>query len=259
MSILKIHRENGVLVLEFAHENSQNPMSKALAEAIIEACGTATSDPAVSAVVLTGGQNRSFCAGGDFNEVSKMKLREEVEAWLDRTIGLYVAILSINKPTVAAVEGHAIGTGFQIALCTDWRLGSSNTKLNMWELKHGLACSVGGYMLEKFSSRALMLKLVVGCEPMPASEGLEYGFLNEVVDSSNMVERAVERAQQFAKYPQLPFLRTKSSFNRSFIQGLQGILQESKEAHCAAFLNRTADAHINRVLKTGVKPQVVAE
>jgi len=72
--------------------------------------------------VLTGGRDRSFSVGGDFNETSKFTGGDEVDHWVDNIINLHVAIAGISKPVIAAISGYAIGLGLQITLCCDIEL-----------------------------------------------------------------------------------------------------------------------------------------
>lgn len=248
MAILEMETRGSVLVARFNHANASNPMSLALENAIRSTCREAENNPAIRALVLTGGNDRSFCAGGDFNEVAHLSERTAVETFIDRVIDFYSTILKVTKPTVAAIGGYAVGLGFQLALSCDWRVGSPETKLLMWELKHGLACTIGGYMLECFVGRAAMSDIIYGCEPVPIAWAADHKLLHEVVDSSNLVEMAIARAQILGEFPAITFRRTKESLNERFIAGLRNVAGDSKEAHVAGFTSRAAEQHFNHIL-----------
>ncbi|MCK1669392.1 enoyl-CoA hydratase/isomerase family protein [Bradyrhizobium sp. 153] len=249
MAILKIEAQGAVLVAQFNHANALNPMSLELENAIRSICRETEDNPAIRALVLTGGNERSFCAGGDFKEVAQLSGRTAVEGFIDRWIDFYSTILKVTKPTVAAVGGYAIGVGFQMALSCDWRVGSPETKLLMWELKHGIACTIGGYMLETFVGRAAMSDIIYGCEAVPVSWAADHKLLHEVVNASSLVETAIERAKTLGNFPEITFRRTKESTNRRLIAGLQAIAHEAKEAHVASAASNAVQHHINRVLR----------
>ncbi|WP_194473367.1 enoyl-CoA hydratase/isomerase family protein [Bradyrhizobium sp. CCBAU 51753] len=249
MAILQTEARGAVLVAQFNHANTHNPMSMELENAIRSICGETEDNPAIRALVLTGGNDRSFCAGGDFNEVAQISGGGAIEALIDRLIDFYSAILKVTKPTVAAVGGYAIGVGFQVALSCDWRVGSPATKLLMWELKHGIACTIGGYMLESFVGRAAMSDLIYGCEAAPISWAADQKLLHEVVDSSNLVEKAITRAQILSEFPEITFRRTKETVNRRFVAGLHAIAPEAKEAHVASTATSAVQQHLKRVLR----------
>lgn len=248
MTILETEARGAVLVARFNHGNANNPMSLELEKAICSICHETEENSAIRALVLTGGNDRSFCVGGDFNEVVRLSERAAVEAFIDRVIDFYSTILNVTKPTVAAVGGYAIGIGFQVALSCDWRVGSLETKLLMWELKHGFACTIGGYMLESILGRAAMSDIIYRCETIPISWAAEHKLLNEIVDSKSLVDRAVARAQILSEFPEITFRRTKESVNQRFIAGLRQIALDTKEAHVAGFGSRAAEQHFKRVL-----------
>lgn len=249
MAILEREARGAVLVARFNHANAHNPMSLELETAIRSVCRETNETPGIRALVLTGGSDRSFCAGGDFNEVAQLSGRAAVEAYIDRTIDFYSTILSVTKPTVGAIGGYAVGLGFQLALCCDWRIGSPETKLLMWELKHGIACTVGGHLLESFVGRAAMSDIIYGCEPVPISWAFDHKLLHEVADSSDLVEAAIARAQALSEFPEITFQRTKETVNQRLIAGLQHIAEDAKEAHVAGVASRAAQQHFKGVLE----------
>ncbi|MGY3473590.1 enoyl-CoA hydratase/isomerase family protein [Bradyrhizobium ottawaense] len=248
MAILESESQGAVLVARFNHASPHNPMSLELETAVRSICREANDNPEVRALVLTGGNERSFCAGGDFKEVAQLSGSVAVESYIDRLIDFYSTILSIKKPTVAAVGGYAIGLGFQVSLCCDWRVGAPATKLIMWELKHGIACIVGAYLLESFVGRAAMSNMVYGCEAVPVSWALQHKLLHEVADSEGLVETAIARARILGEFPEITFRRTKESINQDLIAGLRNIALEAKDAHVAGVASSAAQQHFKNVL-----------
>lgn len=236
-----------VTVITFNHPKPQNPMSEAMGYAVRESLAQAAQDDSVVGLVLTGGDyGRDFCTGGDFNEVSAMDTPEKVESWIERTVALYIAVLEVEKPVVAALSGYAIGTGFQVALCCDWRIATSEASLIMWELEKGLACTLGGYMLEKTLGRAEMMRLVYGCEAIGGERARELGLIHDI--QASFIDTAVAKARELGHFPTVPFRRTKHSINASFIQGLRDVSRVSKVAHVASFGAGAAKAHFDNVL-----------
>ncbi|RZN06372.1 enoyl-CoA hydratase/isomerase family protein [Bradyrhizobium genosp. SA-3] len=248
MAVLETESLGAVLVARFNHANAHNPMSLELENAVRSICRETEENPAIRALVLTGGNDRSFCTGGDFNEVAQLSGRAAVEKHIGRLIDFYCTILNVTKPTVAAVGGYAVGLGFQVALCCDWRVGSPETKLLMWEVKYGIACTIGGYMLESFVGRAAMSDIIYGCEAVPVSWAVDHKLLHEVVDSGNVVEAAIARAQVLSEFPDITFRRTKETVNQRFVAGLRDIATDAKEAHVAGFASGAVQEHFNRVL-----------
>lgn len=121
MALLEMETHGSALVARFNHPNATNPLSLALENAIRSTCRETEDNSAIRALVLTGGNDRSFSAGGDFNEVVQLSERAAVEAFIDRVIDFYSTILRVTKPTVAAIGGYAVAPSqvglFQSARC----------------------------------------------------------------------------------------------------------------------------------------------
>lgn len=248
MAELSVYTRGTVLVAQFNREKPVNPLNRELERGIVETCQLAQDETSVKALVLTGGVDRSFCVGDDLNEASELRTRADVDDLIDRTTGLCVALLGLTKPTVAAIDGYAIGAGIQMALCCDWRVGTSTTKALGWELKHGLGCPMNSYMLEKSLGRAAMSEIILGCEAVSVGWAAKHKFFNEIVDPKDVVEKAVSRAAVLGFYPEITYQKTKESVNRSFIAGLRELAPLAKNVHAAGFLSNSAQAHFARVL-----------
>lgn len=240
--------QEGVLVIQLNHPNIHNPFNKALEQAVIQSLSDANKNDEVRAIVLTGGAGKSFSAGGDFNEVKLLKGGDEVDAWIDGVISLYVTSLQITKPTVALVDGFAIGIGFQLAMTFDWRIGTHKTKFVMPELKHGISCTIGACMLERMLGRANMMKIIFGCDEVSAEEATAMHLLNEIVEPENSLNVAIEKARVLATYPQTAYKNTKISANKAFINDLYQVAEGSKLAHRASFKDGALQQHFNNIL-----------
>lgn len=249
MAILETETQGAVLVARFNHPNAHNPMNLELENAIRSICQEVEDTSAIRALVLTGGKDRSFCAGGDLKELAELSGYACAHASIDRVIALYSAILKVTKPSVAAIGGYAIGTGLGIALSCDWRVGSAGAKLLMWELKHGNACVIGAYMIETFVGRAAMSDIIYGCEAIPLSWALDHKLLHEIVDSHQCEERAIARAQILSEFPEVSFRRTKEMVNQGVLAGLQRIVCDAKDAYAAGIASGAAREQAYRVQK----------
>jgi carboxymethylproline synthase len=242
---------NGVLVATFNHRSNSNPMSDAMGRALMEVCVEADQDETIAAVVLTGGVGRYFSAGGDFAEVSRMNGGPEVDAWIDWVTELYVHPLSVSKPTIAAIDGFAVGIGFQLALCCDWRIATNRSVLLMPELEKGIGCTFGGMMLERALGRLRMTHIVYGCQRIDSDDALRLGLLDEVCPSPQLIDRAVSVAERLSNYPTTAMRGTKRAINQPFIDALRGINEHSKMVHRAAFSAGGAQPHFKQILDRG--------
>lgn len=205
-------------------------------------------DDAVGAVLLYSGEDRSFGAGGSFYETSTFTGGDEVDVWIDHVTDLYIAALQLNRPLIAAIDGYAIGIGLQIALTADYRIGSDRCVLKMPEFELGIACTFGGFMLEKIIGRSSMQNMLMSCAAWPAPRAMADGLLHAVVDAEQLRSKALEEARRAAAFTRPAFRNTKTYLNKDFIAGLEQTRIAGKQAHRAAFAAGEAQARMKTVL-----------
>lgn len=239
---------SGIRLLTLNHPSKHNPFSEQLEQSIICELNNADHDDNVKAIVVYGGKDRSFSSGGDFNEVKNLSGGNEVEDWIDRVIALYQAVLNIKKPTIAAVDGYAIGMGFQFAMMFDQRIMSENAIFSMPELKHGIGCSVGAAILEYTHGHTIMKKILLECERLSAEQCYEYRIVDLVIPKDNLISVALAKATLLAEYPVTSFSNTKIFMNKKFMAVLDNVKDESKAIHKKTFGMRDVQKHIQNVL-----------
>lgn len=247
MSIIATDQDN-IRLLTFNHEKPTNPFSFEMMRSLMEHMHETDRDDDVQAVVLYGGEGRSFSAGGDFKQVIEVGTRDEVTAMLHLIIDVYVSILSVNKPVIAAIDGHAIGFGFQIACLTDYRLATEASKFFMPELKNGIACTLGGVILEYMLGRKIMMDICYDCEKLDIHDCERWGLVNKLVQD-DLLGQAYEKARQYGSYPNETFRSTKRVNNARFIAAMEGCRAGTIRAHWETISKRNHVAYMETILK----------
>ena len=254
-TVIETNHDN-VRIIQLNHENRHNPFSKELESAVIAALQRADADENVEALVVHGGADRSFSAGGDFNEVSKLVNGNDIDAWIDRVTDLYSAVLRVRKPTVAAIGGVAIGMGFQFGMMFDWRVMADSAELVMPELSHGIGCSVGAAILQELTAWNVMRDVIYRCEKITAQRALQYALVNDIAGDASLIDSAIKAARMLAGYPQVAFQNTKRVVNARLLERLIESAAGSKDVHRAAFTARDAQRHFQSILKEKYKEPV---
>jgi carboxymethylproline synthase len=254
-STLTLDIEDRIATVTFRREKDTNAFSRAMTLELTEVCRSLAEDerspePRIGAVIVTGGTGRSFSVGGDFNDVSALSTEEQIRSYLGEILDSYIAVLRIGVPVVAAIDRFAIGQGLQVALMTDFRIGASRCKLQMPELKNGVACPLGSVILEFLIGRAKMLELILDCEFLEAETSRGHYLLNQVTAPEELQSTAAIVARKLAAYPRTPFVGTKRIQNDRFIAALEAVREPSSQVHIASFLEKTATSHFERILKT---------
>ncbi len=247
--ILHTQTMENVRLITFNHPKPTNPFSDALQDAVMAALDHADSDDSVQAIVLYGGKDRSFSAGGDFGEVVDMCDYDIVAELLGKVVDFYIHILNTQKPVIAAIDNYAIGMGFQVALCTDARIASDRTKFKMPELKNGVACTLGGYMLDYCIGRFHTQTICYDCHTLDLSYCKSLGIVTDIVPEDQLLAAAIAKAQDYASYPTLAFQRTRASNNRRFIEVLEKARKATIEDHAAVFTSKQHQNYMHSILK----------
>jgi enoyl-CoA hydratase/carnithine racemase len=153
-------------------------------------------DERTRVVVLTGAGSRVFCAGMDL---------KAVEAGLDQEInsvpGGFAGIVrrDFPKPIIGAVEGAAIGGGFEIVLACDMVVASEQAQFGLPEVRHGLIAASGGLIrLPRRIPPALAVEMLLTGEPISSARALELGLVNRIAPTGMALASALELAQTVA-------------------------------------------------------------
>jgi len=226
-----------------------NPMSAALATALLQAMDAAALEPSVKCMVLCGTPTH-FCVGADLKEVSKLKGVEAVLAgWLDDLD----AIRRTAKPLVAAVRGHAVGGGFELALYCDVIVAAEDARFALPETGIGVIAGQGGTQrLAALAGRAIAADLILTGRELSGREAQAHGIAARAVPAEAVLQTAIEVAAAIAarSAPAVAFSReilfeaTEGPLRQSLRieRLLASLVLDTPEAQqrMGAFLNRRA-------------------
>ena len=193
-AVLTEHRGN-VLVITINRPDARNCVNGAVSIGIGDALHQAQDDPDVRAVVITGAGDKSFCAGADLKAISR---REDIyhPDHVEWGFAGYVHHF-IDKPTIAAVNGTALGGGTELALASDLVVAEDRAQFGLPEVKVGLIAGAGGVfrVVEQLPQKIGMEMLLTG-EPITATEAEKWGLINQVVPNGTVLDAALAMAER---------------------------------------------------------------
>jgi enoyl-CoA hydratase/carnithine racemase len=173
----------------------------------------------VRAVVLYGGE-RVFAAGADISAMSQLSGAAMV-AWGRELTASFTEVARIPKPVIAAITGYALGGGYELALCADFRVMGSSAKVGQPEILLGVIPGAGGTQrLARLVGPAKAKDLVFTGRHVGAEEALEMGLADAVVPDEEVHPTAVAMARKFAAGPPLALAAAKQAID----EGLDGPL-----------------------------------
>ncbi|MGQ4618961.1 crotonase/enoyl-CoA hydratase family protein [Nocardia sp. R7R-8] len=191
-----VERRGAIAILTLNRPESLNAVNSALATAVGNALEDIAGDPDIRVAVLTG-TGRAFCAGADLKALAAGERihAQDHEEWGFGGIVRHF----IDKPVIAAVNGFALGGGTEIVLACDLAVVSEEAKLGLPEVRRGLAAAAGGLLrLPRQIPLKLALEMALTGAPISARTAAEWGLVNRVVPSSEVLDTALRLAGEIA-------------------------------------------------------------
>jgi enoyl-CoA hydratase/carnithine racemase len=210
--------------------NSYTPqMGHEISEAILEA----EADPAVRVIIMTGAGDRAFCAGADIGGFARdVNAREgggKGEFSGRRTAALPplpTIMRNLSKPTIAAINGYALGVGMTIPILFDVRIASENAKMGVIFGRVGVMAELGStYLLPRMIGLARASEMMLTGKQYTAAECLQMGLISQVTPAGKVMEKARELAGEM-----LQCSPTSQAFTKHAIhQALDGTLETAMQ------------------------------
>jgi len=198
---LRIDRPSeGVVLLTLDNPDQRNAMSGPMTEAWMTSMRELAADPAVRVVVVTGAGS-AFCSGGDPRWIAG-EPDAPVHYLRSRMIGFYrawLAVRDLEVPTIAAINGPAVGAGLCLALACDLRYAASSARMSVPFVKLGMHAGMAAtYTLPNVVGEAHARDMLLTGRTVGAEEGLRIGLVSEVIDDASFLDVVLAKAADIA-------------------------------------------------------------
>ena len=232
---VRVSSDDGVAVVSVDRPDALNALDEPTLTELRDRLAEVGADVGVRAVVLTGAGDRAFIAGADIKYMSSLGV-DGARAWgkLGHEVGRLLE--TMPKPTIAALNGFALGGCCEFALACDIRYASSSAKLGQPEVNIGIVPGWGGTQrLARVCGLGFAKELVFTGRMVGAEEALERGLVNAVFPPEELMERTLELARALAAKSPLVLARAKELVNRSLQGDLETALADEAEAFARLF------------------------
>jgi 2-(1,2-epoxy-1,2-dihydrophenyl)acetyl-CoA isomerase len=239
---LLVEVDDGVAWLRLNRPEAMNSLDNALKDALVSALARVGDDPAVRCVVLTG-SGRAFCVGQDLKE--HVRSLSDPDSTLATTVAdhynpIVIALSTMNKPVIAALNGVAAGAGLSFALACDFRIAADGAGLNTAFAGIALSCDSGAsWTLPRLVGPARAKELLLLPRTVPADEALSLGLLTKVVPAAQLEQAVRELARTLADGPTLAYGSIRRAVARSAGTDLADAL--AHEAELMALTGASSD------------------
>jgi len=222
----------GILTLN--RPDKLNAWNAPMRSRLIEALEELEANEAVRAIILTGAGDRAFGAGQDLNETKTFD-PDQAELWMGEWERLYDLIRSLSKPIIAALNGVAAGSAFQVALLCDLRVGHDGVTMGQPEINSGIASVTGPWIMREMIGIARTIDLTLTGRMMEAEECVRIGLINRIVPQDKVMEAALTLATELAGKPPVAMRLNKARFREvteaSFRECLKAGIRNQREAY----------------------------
>ncbi len=204
--VLVERRDDGVAVVRLNRPAQRNALNLEVRRRLAEIFGELGADDAVRCVILTGNEE-AFAAGADLSEMVEASAIEMVARHSER---LWKKVAECPKPVIAAINGHALGGGLELAMHADILVVGENASLGQPEVRVGIMPGAGGTQrLTRAVGKFQAMRLCLTGRPIDGREAFQIGLASKVVPDAEVFAEAEKMARDIAKLPPLAIEQTK--------------------------------------------------
>jgi enoyl-CoA hydratase/carnithine racemase len=216
-------RKGAVGVITLNRPQVLNAWNAPMRDELVLALDRMEAEVAVRAIILTGAGDRAFGAGQDLNETKTFDA-DRAEEWIGEWERLYDRIRSLSKPVVAALNGIAAGSAFQVSLLCDLRVGHPGVKMGQPEINSGIASTTGPWIMREHLGLARTIDLTLTGRMMDAEECRQIGLINRLVPQEAVMTEAFALAEFLASKPPVAMRLDRQRFREMTEAGFRDCL-----------------------------------
>ena len=214
MSLITTSKTDGICTVKINRPDKLNAMNMDAAKELVEIFENLGKDDSVKVIILTGEGDKAFSAGADIEYMSKISADESVEY---AKLGQLVTgtVENVKQPTIAAINGFALGGGCELAMSCDIRIAANTAKMGQPEVTIGIPPGWGGTQrLMRIVGIAKAKEMVFTGKMIKAEEAREIGLVNQVVELSTLMDETMKMAKTIAGNSAIAVRMSKVAMNK---------------------------------------------
>ncbi|WP_405873099.1 enoyl-CoA hydratase-related protein [Streptomyces sp. NBC_00005] len=246
MNNLKLERHGGVVTVRLHRPHVLNALSAELLAELLDTLRPLDENPEIGCFVVTGSE-KVFAAGADIKEMSsktavEMAAEDYFAAWED--------FADLRTPKIAAVNGHALGGGCELAMMCDLVIAGESAVFGQPEIKLGVIPGIGGTQrLTRLVGRAKAMDLVLTGRTMDAREAEQSGLVSRVVPDERVLPEALEAAATIASHGRTAIRTARECVDRALETGLSDGIRFERRVFHALFATHDQKEGMNAFLE----------
>lgn len=240
-----LERDREIAVITLNRPDKFNAWHSAMRTQLADTLRKLNADDAVRAIVLTGAGDKAFSAGQDLAEAQQFNGPRAI-TWMDEWSNLYGAIRYLDKPIIAALNGVAAGSAFQVALLCDLRVGHAGSRMGQPEVNNGIPSITGTWIMWEILGRARTTDLSLTGRMMEGDEAYALGLIDRLVARDEVMATAKALARELGTKPPHAMRLTKQFLRELTDAGFAFTEAAGKRIHEEAFASGEPQATMEK-------------
>jgi len=221
----------GIVVIQFNREGAAHALSLQMLHELRELIRSIPYDRSIRCVIITGTGEKVFCAGADLKERAEMD-----QTQVRKTVSLIGTTINeleaLPQPTIAAINGAALGGGLELTLACDIRIASDNAAMGLTETSLGIIPGAGGTQrLPKLVGKGRAKELIFTARSIDAMEAKEIGLVEYITSAQSLMGKAMDIAKQISRNAPIALAQAKFSIDKGYDVELQTGLAIERNAY----------------------------
>ena len=213
MAFVEVTKQGNIGIITMNRPEALNALSSAVFADLTKALDQVEHDDDIYVVIITGA-GRAFVAGADIGEMANMNVEEGL-AFSELGNGLLMRVDMFPKPTIAAVNGFALGGGCELSLACDIRIASEKAKFGQPEVGLGIIPGFGGTQrMARIIGTGPAMELIFTADTIDAKQAEKIGMVNHVVPAEELMNTAIAMAEKIASKAQVAIRTSKMALRR---------------------------------------------
>ena len=228
-NILSENREE-ICYITINRPSQLNSLNSATISDLNQAITVAEKDKQVRCIIITGADTKAFVAGADIKEFIKFNVNQGKNLAKQGQELLFDLLEKATTPSIAAINGFALGGGLELAMACHMRIASDNAKMGLPEVSLGVIPGYGGTQrLANLVGKGKAMEMITTAIMLSAAEAKDWGLVNHVCTQEELIPMAEKLASKMKKNSPMAIAKAIKSVNAGFIDGTNGFEVEKKE------------------------------
>ncbi|MAX05869.1 MAG: enoyl-CoA hydratase [Flavobacteriales bacterium] len=228
-NIISEHKD-GICYLTVNRPKKLNALNSITISELSSAIKQADKDKLVRCIILTGADKKAFVAGADISEFASFDVASGEGLARKGQEMLFDLLEKLGTPSIAAINGFALGGGLELAMAAHIRIASENAKMGLPEVSLGVIPGYGGTQrLTNLVGKGKAMEMITTAGMLSANEAKEWGLVNYVCSQEDLISMSEKIASKIKRNSPMAIARAIKSVNAGFITGVDGFEVEKEE------------------------------